>query len=201
MSIAGQWEQTFSIKITDLIWRGYELLQAEMLSRIDRNQDDLLLEESISAELQPRIGRLLGDEPFYVQLESPEWLSLKPGTTKPPKYDLAFVLWANSNAKWPMEAKVLRTDGAVSEYVRDLREEFLTCRYAPASSGGAMLGYLLSGAPTTAFSNIARSAGCSLDDVPDCGGRSHKTSSHTRIVPPEKGAPALFRCHHILLPI
>ena len=66
---------------------------------------------------------------------------------------------------WPIEAKVLRTDGSVAEYVADLRNEFLTCRYAPFSSEGGMVGYLVSGDPEKALKNIGSSAGCRMKRI------------------------------------
>jgi hypothetical protein len=75
---------------------------------------------------------------------------------QPPEYDLAYVLRADERIMWPLEAKVLETDGDVGEYIKDLKNEFLTCRYAPFSSEGAMLAYLLSGKPEIVFGNLAQ---------------------------------------------
>ena len=61
---------------------------------------------------------------------------------------------------WPLEAQVLKTDGAVSEYIKEINDNFMTCRYAPFSSEGGMLGYLLSGNPDKAFTNIAKKLPC-----------------------------------------
>ena len=102
---------------------------------------------------------------------------------------------------WPLEAKVLKTDGAVSEYIKEINDNFMTCRYAPFSSEGGMLGYLLSGNPDKAFTNIAKKLPCTLNDHPDFPNRDHKTSDHQRVIPPEKSYPAEFRCHHLLLKI
>ena len=93
------------------------------------------------------------------------------------------------------------TDGAVNEYIKEINENFITCRYAPFSSQGGMLGYLFSGDPKKAFTNIETKAPCTLNDHPDFSTRDHKTSDHQRVVPPGKLYPVNFRCHHLLLKI
>ena len=98
-----------------------------------------------------------------------------------------------------MEAKVLETVVSVSEYARDIQEQYLNCRYAPFSSEGAMLGYLLSGTPTGAFKNIAEKVACELEDHPDFPSRPQKLSNHVRSVPTGKAYPLTFRCHHLML--
>ena len=98
-----------------------------------------------------------------------------------------------------MEAKVLENSAAVSEYVRDIQEEYLKCRYAPFSSEGSMLGYLLSGAPTDAFRHIAKRVPCKLKDHPSFLSRPQKVSKHVRSVPIGKSYPVTFRCHHLML--
>jgi hypothetical protein len=102
---------------------------------------------------------------------------------------------------WPLEAKVLRSDGAVAPYVKDIQNEFLTCRYAPFSSEGGMLGYLLSGTPSKVFSSIEAKVHCPLTHHLKFPERDHKISNHKRTVPAGKPYPAVFRCHHLLLQI
>jgi hypothetical protein len=94
---------------------------------------------------------------------------------------------------------VLRSDTSVSEYVNEITSNFLTCQYAPFSSEGAMLGYLLQGNPAKAFKNIAISVPCTLLDHLDFIERDHKISDHQRVVPEDKTYPDKFRCHHLLL--
>ena len=84
-----------------------------------------------------------GDEPFYVQHGPFERETMRPPPAQPPEYDLAFVFRADERIMWPIEAKVLETPGGVADYVRDIREEYLKCRYGPFSASGAMLAYLL----------------------------------------------------------
>jgi hypothetical protein len=104
-----------------------------------------------------------------------------------------------SASLWPLEAKVLETPRALAEYERDVREEYLTCRYAPFSSSGAMLGYLISGSALDALANIAKKLGCVLDTVAEFPSRPHRLSNHRRSVPTGKPYPSDFRCHHLVL--
>ena len=199
---APQVMENVSSMIAGLIWRACDTLRDDLLSRFQREQDDYVLEDSITAALEPRIqDQLTRYEPFYLQHQCPEEATAIEGSAQTPKYDFAFVARSNERSKWPVEAKVLRTEAAVSAYVADLKEQFLTCRYAPHSSEGALLGYLLTGSPAVAFENIARAAGCTLDDYPDAPNRHHKTSTHDRTATTCATAPTPFRCHHLLLVI
>jgi hypothetical protein len=87
----------------------------------------------------------------------------------------------------------------VAEYERDVREEFLTCRYGPFTGAGAMVGYLLTGLAADAFATIEKGLGCALDAVPAFAHRPHRASSHKRTVPTGKNYPFSFRCHHLIL--
>jgi hypothetical protein len=140
-----------------------------------------------------------GFEPFSIRSEWFELEMREPSPARPKQYDLAFV-WSNPpNVRivWPIEAKVLRSDGSVTEYVNEVISNYLTCRYAPFSSEAGMLGYLLKGIPETAFNNIAIAVPCILSDHPDFSGHHHKISDHDRTIPEGKTYPAKFRCHHL----
>ena len=102
---------------------------------------------------------------------------------QPPAYDIAFFLIQNPRIMWPIEAKVLRSDGAVAEYVTDLRNEFLACRYAPFSSEAGMVGYLVLRRPGKVLENIGASAGCRMERFPEFNDRPHRVSDHMAKVP------------------
>lgn len=144
---------------------------------------------------------MTGYEPFDVQHEVYEWESRQSAQAQPPQYDIAFFLRANERIIWPLEAKVLSSDGAVAPYVQDIQNQFLTCRYAPFSSEGGMLGYLFSGEPSRAFNIIGVRVPCTLSHHPDFLDREHKTSAHQRTVPVSKNYTRDFRCHHLILQI
>ena len=103
---------------------------------------------------------------------------------QPPAYDMAFVLRADPRVMWPAEAKVLASPGSLAAYLADIREQFLTCRYAPFTNSGAMVGYLLSGTAGAALENIGRRLGLDFDDTePMRTGRPSRVTTHDRDVP------------------
>ena len=202
MAISKEWCETASINILTFVWKGYDLLVKEVFSQIDCTQAEDDIERDITQLLEPEIRSVMtGDEPYYVQHGSYEEETRQPAPAQSPQYDIAFILRAKRRIIWPLEAKVLKTDGAVGEYIKEINENFITCRYAPFSYEGGMLGYLFSGDPNKAFTNIAKKVPCTLNDHPDFLTRDHKTSDHQRVVPSGKSYPAEFRCHHLLLKI
>jgi len=202
VALAEAWRPDASNILLRFVWAGHDRLCREVLCEIDSGRADEDMERDITQLLEPRIGQgMTGFEPFDVQHGSYERETRKPSPAQPPAYDIAFVLRQNPRVMWPLEAKVLRTDGAVAGYVTDIKNEFLKCRYAPFSSEGGMLAYLLSGNPATAFSNIAQKLRCRLTHHPDFPHRQHKFSDHTRPVPRGRPYPRRFRCHHLVFDI
>ncbi|MEG3900919.1 hypothetical protein QUB19_02225 [Microcoleus sp. B4-C5] len=204
MAISKHWCETASTNILTFVWEGYDLLVKEVLSEIDCSQAKDDIERDITQLLEPEIRKVMtGDEPYYVQHGSYERETRQPAPAQPKEYDIAFILSANRRIIWPLEAKVLKTDGDVGEYIKEINENFIPCLYAPFSYQGGMLGYLFSGDSNKAFTNIATKVPCTLSDHPNFLNRDHKTSDHQRIVPAEKekSYPAEFCCHHLLLKI
>jgi hypothetical protein len=203
VQVAKEWRPDAITVIVKLVWEGYDLFTVEVLSHIncDRTEEKLeQIERSITQSLERRIRDVMtGDEPFGVQHEVYEWESGFSAKAQPPQYDIAFFLRANERIILPLEAKVLNSDGAVGEYIDDVQAQFLTCRYAPFSSEGGMLGYLLSGEADIAFRNIEKKVPCTLSHHQEFIDRNHKTSDHIRKVPSDKLYPANFRCHHLIL--
>ena len=182
------------------VWKGYDLLVEEVLSSIDlfgRPED---VERDLTERLEIRIRRsMTGYEPFDIRHGVAERESRQAPPAQPPEYDLAFALRSNERIMWPLEAKVLATDGQIADYTKAVRERFLTCYYAPFSSEGSMLGYLNRGRPEDAFVRIGAELACSLAQNNDFRNRPHKVSLHTRKVPDGKAYPSKFRCHHMIL--
>jgi hypothetical protein len=195
LDLAAEWCRDQSEILLRFVWQAYEQLKIDQPFIDGRD-----LERSITQVLEPRINReMSGDEPFYVQHGPYERATMQAPPAQPPQYDIAFVQLADERIMWPMEAKVLETDRAVADYVKDIREQFLTCRYAPFSGDGAMLGYLLLGSTNKAFNNIAKKTPCVLEDFPAYITRPHKLSRHTRSGPFCKIQHSEFRCHHLIL--
>lgn len=195
LKLAGTWRTNQSRQFRKLVWQGYDRMLQDSPTV---NLSDL--ERSITQLLVPRIRKFMtGDEPFGIEHGPYEYETKKAPPAQPPQYDMAFILNYDERIMWPLEAKVLETDGAIADYVADIRDQFLTCRYAPFSSEGAMLGYLLSGAPEQAFQNIAKKLPSTLENYSKASPRPEKYSRHVRSVPPGKKYPSEFVCHHLML--
>ncbi len=195
VKLARSWMENPARQFLGFIWLAYEDMQT---SRPHVDTKDL--ERSITQLLEPRVREVMtGDEPFYVQHGPFERETKKAPPAQPPEYDLAFVFRADERIMWPMEAKVLETPSRVAAYIRDVQREFLSCRYAPFSSSGAMLGYLLTGKPDDFFSAITKRLGCKLEQVREHPTRPSRVSRHTRRVPAGKPYPRAFDCYHMIL--
>jgi hypothetical protein len=200
VSVAESFENGCSARLLGFVWEAYDALRATVLMKINVSDADEDLERSITALLEPEIHRVMaGKLPFYVQHGPYEQATRLRPPAQPPTYDIAFILHENPRIMWPLEAKLLRSDGQVADYVADVRDQFLTCRYAPFSAEGGMLGYLMSGDPAKAFDEIAKKLPCVLRGTTRYPDRPHRVSDHTRKVPRGKNYPSRFRCHHLIL--
>ena len=199
-SLISSWAGDATIRILGFVWAGYDRLRSDILDHVNAAKADEDLERSVTQLIEPRIREAMsGDEPFDIQHGSYEEETREAPPAQPPQYDLAFVLRANPRIMWPLEAKLVRGKGDVSRYIRAIRENFLTCRYAPFSGEGAMLGYLLVSDANAVFASIEKSVPCNLIDVPEFKGRPHKRSTHSRTVPVGKNYRRVFNCHHMLM--
>ena len=199
-SVLCAWKAAGSVILLGFVWKAYDGFCAECLSQVDCSEDDGDLERDITQLLESKIREVMtGFEPFDVQhgpYEHESWLG---PPAQPPQYDIAFKLRCNLRVMWPLEAKVLRTDGTVAKYIHEIQDNFLTCRYSPFSSEAAMVGYLLSGNSETVFGNIAEKGGWNLSPHVHFSDRDHRTSEHERKIPEGKSYPIQFRCHHLVL--
>jgi hypothetical protein len=139
--------------------------------------------------------------PYYVEHHPFEDETQHSPKASPPAPDIAFIWRTNPRATFPFEAKVLKTDGTVSEYVKDLNDNFLQCRYAPFCGEGGMLGYLMSGTPDNALENIGHSLKCKLNLHPRITDHAHALSFHKRTSASCNKSPADFTCHHMIIPM
>lgn len=182
-------------QLLSFVWVAYDSMRGH-----PPHVDERDLERSITQLLEPRIRDAMnGDEPFYIQHGSFERETMASPPAQPPAYDLAFVLRADEKIMWPLEAKVLETPGTLAEYEREVREQYLTCRYAPFTSSGAMLAYLLTGSPADTLAQIAAKLCVVLEPVAEFPERPHRRSSHQRNIPAGKTYPCDFQCHHLIL--
>lgn len=195
VSLARSWMANPASKFLGFVWKAYDDMRCTPPAIDCRD-----LERSITQLLEPRIrNAMTGYEPFYIQHGSFERETMKPAPAQPPEYDLAFVLIADERFMWPMEAKVLETSRRTANYVKDIENEFLTCRYAPFSDSGAMLGFLLCGNADEAFKKISEKLACSLEAISTILDRPNRVSRHSRNVPVGKPYPPEFDCYHLML--
>ncbi|MFH1114138.1 MAG: hypothetical protein V1792_09480 [Pseudomonadota bacterium] len=200
-ALAEVWTASAVSALLYCFWKGCDdLLNGHLKSVGGASPNDKNLERSLNALLDPLIQDSMPQESFfYFQHEPPETETMHSDGAKPPTPDFGFRMRANPQRMWPIEAKVLRTDGDLAEYLKEVRSNFLTCRYGPFSTGGAILGYLLKGKPSKVFDNVEKKLKCALSSHPDFLARDHKTSDHQRTVPKGKPYPRDFRCHHLIL--
>lgn len=195
LQVALDWGKANVESMFQAVWSGYDTMVAAM-PFIDSEG----LERSITQSLAIRIeDALSGDETFALLHGPYEYETKKPPPAQPPAYDIAFVLRQEERIMWPLEAKVMETQRQTAEYITDLKDEFLTCRYAPFVSFGAMVGYLLTGEPKDALEVIERKLSHKLNPYPKFQTRPHRISMHTRTVPKEKYYQLDFTCHHMIL--
>ncbi|MBN2180288.1 MAG: hypothetical protein JW715_00130 [Sedimentisphaerales bacterium] len=201
-SVLRSWKSAGSVILLELVWSSYDLFCKEVLTKIDCSKEDKDLERDITQNLEPEIRETMsGFEPFYVQHGPYEHETSLPAPAQPPLYDIAFRLRAYPRVMWPLEAKLLRTEGSVAEYINEVRSNFLTCRYAPFSKEAAMLGYLLSGSSDILFDNISQKGGWDLKPHINFPNREHRISDHERKIPEGKSYSQNFRLHHLVLKI
>lgn len=198
IDLAIRWIGDAEPDFVDYIWAGFERLKAASATATFDGRD---LERSITQLLAAAVDDVVpGEAPYYVQHGPFERETMLSPPAQPPAYDLAFVLRADPRVMWPAEAKILSSTKALAEYLADVYEQYLTCRYAPFSASGAMLGYLLDGREVEVLENIARRLGVVFTETtPISANRPHRSTVHDRLVPAGKSYPTPFRCHHIVL--
>jgi len=196
VELATRWIGDAEPDFVSHIWAGFEQLKMRATPFDERD-----LERSITQLLEAAIDDVVpGEAPYYVQHGPYERETMLAPPAQPPAYDLAFVLRGDPRVMWPAEAKILTSTRALADYLADIRDQYLTCRYAPFSASGAMLGYLLDGDPDEALVNISeRLATTFTEKTPVDPDRPHRSTVHDRAVPAGKPYPTPFRCHHIVL--
>lgn len=180
------------------VWQGYDRLRNR--DDFTVNKEDAHLEDDITAALHARIQDAIDPFSPLLIIHQPVEGERQRDTGRPPQSDLGFRLRdGNVRSHFSIEAKVIKTDGAVSEYVKEITRNLLTGRYSTFSSEAAMLGYLLSGTAARAFAAIATSLQCVLAESASFPDWDHRCSCHQRDLDGTSGTTARFRCHHMLM--
>lgn len=178
--------------ILGYVWQGFDMLISECF---DVSQEDDHIEDEITYAAYCKIQDISALSPFQVILHPPE-REQKATKGSMPASDLGFRLrGGNVRSQFSIEAKVIRTDGDVSKYVREINENYLTGRYSTFSSEAAMLGYLLQGNPLKTFQAISKSLNCQLKTPTVFQDRNHRISGHVRPTTEKKN----FTCHHMII--
>jgi hypothetical protein len=194
-----EWADSVTVKVLDWAWRGFDAVQEKYLNSLDLSlPPPEQLERNLTELHFLEIGLLWARETGgYASLqpshESPELATRSSASAKPPAYDLGFVHIENRRWKWPIEAKVLPTAGAVGEYLKDVREKFIAGVAGPFVGEGAMIGYLQKGSPSEVFKNLESELGQSLLPSKDFESRHQRSSQHARTNAP------LLRLHHLIM--
>ncbi|MBN2133030.1 MAG: hypothetical protein JW741_26255 [Sedimentisphaerales bacterium] len=195
VDLARQWAPDAIDTMLSCVWKGFDQLKVESF-QLER--DDQNVEDDITFYAYLRIHELIDDRAPYTFVHKPPENERRTGAMgSSPTPDSGFVFKANPRAILPVEAKLLRTDGAVSAYVTEIHDNFLSGRYAFFSSEGAMLGYLLSGLPSKVFGSISRQMRCALKEHSVFSDRNHRISEHARDAGGRTRQP--FRCHHMII--
>ncbi len=198
VALIGAWRRDAVETLFDYVWRGFDKLLLQ--HKFDLTQAEENLERGITQLACQQIRDVMeGKPPFYLEHHWFEDETRAAAPAAPPAPDLAFVLHANPRATLPLEAKVLHTDASVAKYVREITTNFLECRYAPFSSHGGMLGYLLKGLPSHALEKVALRLDCELVQHRAFPNRDHACSQHQRTAQACRHAPPDFTCHHLIV--
>lgn len=179
------------------IWQGFDRLVDQ---NFDVTKDDNGIEDDITYAAYCRIQDCMNPfSPFLVIHQPPETENRKLAG-QPPRSDLGFrIREGNVRSHFTIEAKVIRTEGYIAPYVKEVTDNLLTCRYSTFSSEAAILGYLLSGNPERTFDAISQSLQCKLILYDSFPKRNHRLSHHKRDQSLHEHMPTNFCCHHLLI--
>lgn len=205
--------RTLTPRLTDqllgIVWSAYDVLLADVFSRLDWDEEYEDLERTITEDLADEIGKEVhsngGFLPVGFRHVSYEREGRSPAPAQPREYDLAFYYHADKRLMWPLEAKLLHTDANtlknLGDYVDTVTARYLACAYAPYAPSGVMLAYLKQGNADILLDHVSDRLGVELRRYASFPMRAHQTSDHVRTVPPEKPYPLAFCCHHLVMPL
>ena len=195
VTLARQWRSDAIEILLQYIWQGFDRLAGEAFDITDSDEN---LEDDITfaacCRIQDGMPRL---SPFCL-IHQPRERERRKKKGQMPTSDLGFrVRGGNIRSHFTVEAKVIRAEGGVSRYVKEVKDNLLTGRYSTFSSEAVMLGYLLSGSPDATFDAIAASLTSELKMHPGFTSRNQRYSDHNRTV--GNTSTFQFRCHHLLI--
>ena len=197
---AKAWVADCSEIMLGAIWAAYDALVLNPRVRIALAEATDDIERGLTRLLYFELDDLLtGNEPFRLLPEAPEDETRKRPPARPRAYDIAFAMRVNPRIMWSIEAKILPTPRTIAEYLKTLKERFLTGDYAPFVSEGVMAGYLIEGTAVEAFEGISEQLDTPLGPLEKWKARQHRVSIHKRTVPEGRPYSKRFSCHHLML--
>lgn len=196
--LASDWAASVSTRVLDWTWRAFDALRLRYLSKVDFSRHPEQLERDLTRQHFVEILLLFASETHGFSSvvpvsEWPEMESRSSATAKPPANDFAFAYVDDRRWAWPIEAKVVRSPGALGEYMKDVTEKFVAGVAAPLTGEGAMIAYLVSCDGNSVLEGIASRLRQHLTVVPEFAGRTHKASFHERTPAPR------IRLHHLMM--
>ena len=198
-NVASRWAREEADALLGLVWAGCDRLAADYFSRIPWDEPLEQLETTLNLWLYLSIQQCMTRYEAFDLVHAPtEQLTRAPAPAMAPTYDLAFRWRDQELVWWPIEGKVLPTDGRLNDYVKEVQKNYLTCRYAPLSGEGAMVGYLMKGEPEKVLARLGE-VFVTCPHPTFAPARAHAVSDHDRSVPHGKPYAPRFRCHHLIL--
>jgi hypothetical protein len=204
--VATRWCADQSQVLLGYVWSGFDRLLQDDLSKVPFSKNHEAKEESLNFLLAGRINQCLGAAPFWFCHQPPETAKRKRDKQrrnkgKSPTPDHGFVLYDYPRSIWALEGKVLNNERDVGAYLTEVKDNFLTGRYATFSREGAMVGYLLDGDTDATFDLIERRLKVALNPHTKFPDRPHRVSIHVRKACTAKNSLSEFACHHLVLTI
>ena len=125
--------------------------------------------------------------------EMHEFESRKGGNAMPPSNDIGFIHRQNRRWKLPVEAKLVPSSRALTEYLKDVNDKYVAGIAAPLVGECGMVGYILSGETDDVFDALSTVLG-HLQALPGpFAARPHRTTVHARDPKPR------LRVHHMAM--
>lgn len=198
--LAVEWAESIVEQALELVWRGFDQVAAKELKDHpdlvagDPEQLEREMTQWHSLELTKVWAQTTNGYASFTPIHEPHELETrKGGEAMPPSNDIGFIHCDNKRWKLPVEAKLLPSGKALSEYVKDVTVKYVGGIAAPLVGECGMVGYLLRGTSEEVFDGLSTALGQKLLAVDYFVERAHRTTMHAR-----RTAPRL-RVHHMVM--
>jgi hypothetical protein len=203
-TIADAWSDHVVEMMLTLVWEGFDRMKAlPRFAELDFRRDYAQIERSLTDLHMGEITILWGEqhsrfESFIPTHEPWEFQNLATRSARPRSCDLGFVLVSNRRIRWSVEAKVVSSPNAISDYLGDLRK-YLDGLTSPFSTEAALGAYLIAGNATDMLQAIEHALHIHVRQHAKFPHRPHGLTSHQRSTAKlPAGMPGAFLCHHLV---